>query len=718
MAILSIKDGQCPEMQIQPLKRMNATIDLGCRRELFVDDFLIDRTENVRLDLKHPERREAIAFDAPWEGNTAFPCSLIADRGVVRLYYRASIADLKDEEHSVAMALAESRDGGYTFVRPNLGLHEFKGSRDNNILARGLPVVPPAFIDTNPNCRENERYKGFNPTCGHLYAMCSADGIRWRAMQDEPLVYSGAFDTINTGFWDAIAGCYRSYTRAWVNHETKDACHRVRIIQSATSPDFIHWSEPIANVYADGENDVHLYTNATLPCPGAEHLYVAFPCRIMERRRRGVRKSGSTNEPSWATHGCNDALFMASRDGVHWTRYLDAWVRPGPDERNWGQRSNYPAWGIVPTSETEWTMYVSEHYMQPDMPGRFRRLSIRPHGFVSAHADYRGGGFTTRPLVFGGRCLRLNYSTSVAGSIQVELQDAGGKSIPGFRLDDMEPLFGDELDGGVTWKGGSDLAALIGKPVRLRFAMKDADLFALRFSSQELGVSRCEVVPLPPFTYRTKATCSEVRVRPAPGPVAIDGDLKEWDLSRALPINPPDSFTDRCNALIALMYDAEALYVAGDIADPFPMINALAFDGDMRKSWDADAVQIHLRVIADGTNADINDIRLWYSTKDRRAGCCVILGINEKKARLNPPGVQGAYRLRADGKGYSFEYRIPWAALNSARAPRRGEKLTACIQCHWGTENGDGLLCGAVDVRADSSKEAFEPPSWGRAVFE
>ena len=103
-------------------------------------------------------------------------------------------------------------------------------------------------------------------------------------MQADPLVYSGAFDTINTAFWDTVAGCYRSYTRAWVNRETRESAYRVRIIQSATSPDFIHWTAPVANVYADGDEDVHLYTNAALPCPGAEHIYLAFPCRFLEQQ--------------------------------------------------------------------------------------------------------------------------------------------------------------------------------------------------------------------------------------------------------------------------------------------------------------------------------------------------------------------------------------------------------------------------------------------------
>jgi hypothetical protein len=74
----------------------------------------------------------------------------------------------------------------------------------------------------------------------------------------------------------------------------------------------------------------------------------------------------------------------------------------------------------------------------------------------------------------------LNYATSAAGSVRVEVQDENGKALPGFSLGDMEPLYGDELDKVVGWKGGEDLSRLIGKPVRFHFELRDADVFALQ----------------------------------------------------------------------------------------------------------------------------------------------------------------------------------------------------------------------------------------------
>jgi hypothetical protein len=137
-----------------------------------------------------------------------------------------------------------------------------------------------------------------------------------------------------------------------------------------------------------------------------------------------------------------------------------------------------PAWGIVQTSPEEFSMYVSEHYGWPD--NRLRRITVRRHGFSSAHASAAGGEFTTQPLIFGGDKLVLNYSTSAAGSIAVEVQDESGKPLSGYAIADMKPLYGDELDAAISWKTKRDVSEVAGKPVRLHFVMQDADLFSFR----------------------------------------------------------------------------------------------------------------------------------------------------------------------------------------------------------------------------------------------
>jgi hypothetical protein len=139
-----------------------------------------------------------------------------------------------------------------------------------------------------------------------------------------------------------------------------------------------------------------------------------------------------------------------------------------------------PAWGIVESAPGEWSMYISEHYRWPD--NRIRRLVLPRHRIASLRAGAQGGEFTTRPLIAGGRHLVLNYATSAAGSVQVEVQDENGLPLSGFALAEMSPLFGDELETVMRWKTGALLPALNGKPVRLRFVLRDADVFAVRFA--------------------------------------------------------------------------------------------------------------------------------------------------------------------------------------------------------------------------------------------
>ena len=83
--------------------------------------------------------------------------------------------------------------------------------------------------------------------------------------------------------------------------------------------------------------------------------------------------------------------------------------------------------------------------------------------------------------MFEGSELEINYSTSAVGSVQVEIQDDQGRPQQGFSLADSPEQYGDKVDHRVSWTGGPDVSSLQGMPVRLRFVMKDADLYALKF---------------------------------------------------------------------------------------------------------------------------------------------------------------------------------------------------------------------------------------------
>jgi hypothetical protein len=135
----------------------------------------------------------------------------------------------------------------------------------------------------------------------------------------------------------------------------------------------------------------------------------------------------------------------------------------------------------LPGAPNELSLYVTEDYWTGKNGSALRRYTLRIDGCASIHAGASGGEFVTKPLTFKGNKLGLNFATSTAGSIRVEVQTVDRQPVPGFALQDCSEVFGDSLDRTVSWKDGVDVSKLSGGPVRLRFVLKDADLFAIQF---------------------------------------------------------------------------------------------------------------------------------------------------------------------------------------------------------------------------------------------
>ena len=192
------------------------TADIGLRTELFVDDWLIDASSirgNLSLQLQTPLKREVVLVtDKPWEGPDSAYFTVFQDGPVVRLYYRG-IVPAGDLSENQVTCYAESTDGVH-FNRPNLGLVEFQGSKENNIIYRGVEAHNFApFRDDNPAAKPEERYKALAGISGKLYAFVSADAIHWQKLQTEPVMTKGAFDSLNLAFWDERTQNYRSFSR-------------------------------------------------------------------------------------------------------------------------------------------------------------------------------------------------------------------------------------------------------------------------------------------------------------------------------------------------------------------------------------------------------------------------------------------------------------------------------------------------------------------------
>jgi len=449
---------------------------------MFVDDHLLDRIDGLSLRLHEPTKKEVVLETnvAP-ESAVSGAYHILHDGEQYRLYYRGHATGWQDPRPATTH-VAFSKDGIH-FTRPKLGLIEHQGSRDNNIVFAGEESnCFFVFKDENPDAPPDQRYKAIvSPEEEKLFGMVSPDGLRWRHIQKEPLQIPGYFDSVNVAWWDANwqGGCYRSFTRNMIYIDPfPDVTYVkkpvIRQIQHATSRDFLTWTPPVRFEYSPASPAEQHYTNGIAPCPGAEHILLGFPTRMVEDRKK-----------PWHPHiGVTDALFMCSRDGEHWDRrFRHAWVRPGLDPKDWTERNNMVARGIFETAPGEFSMYISENYRHDT--NRLRRMTIRKHGFASLHSDTfpAWGEAVTKPLIFTGSQLRLNFATSAAGGVRVEVQDVHGRGLPGFRAEEMDVMFGNELDAPVSWKGASDgkaLASLQGKAVRFRFLLSDADLYAFR----------------------------------------------------------------------------------------------------------------------------------------------------------------------------------------------------------------------------------------------
>ncbi|MEO5802998.1 MAG: hypothetical protein ABIR24_05675 [Verrucomicrobiota bacterium] len=452
--------------------------ELGSRRELFVDHFLIEKLQNAKLKMHEPRREGvAIKFDKPWEGGFSCYFTVIKDGELYRMWYRGLPVAIKDGIGD-STCYAESKDG-INWTKPNLGLFEVAGTRDNNVVFTDEPFAHnfSPFLDGRPKVSVDEKYKAVAGYMkGGLYAFKSPDGIHWSKMQPGPVFTNGIFDSQNVAFWSAAEKQYVCYYRTYKKFDGKGC----RWISRTTSKDFINWDQDVDMEFGDTPPE-ELYTNGTHPYFRAPHIYIAlakrwFPGKVAVS---AVEAKSLVDNPKYR-NSSSDSIFMTTRGGNHYERsFLEAFIRPGSTAEDWIARDNTPALGVVPANAREMFIYRGSHYAQPS--AHLARYTLRTDGFISVNAPYAGGELLTKPFKFSGGKLEINFATSAAGGVRVEIQDENGEPIPGYELADCPEMSGDEIDRVVAWTSGPDVHKLAEKIVRLRFVMKDADLYSLRF---------------------------------------------------------------------------------------------------------------------------------------------------------------------------------------------------------------------------------------------
>ena len=169
---------------------------------------------------------------------------------------------------------------------------------------------------------------------------------------------------------------------------------------------------------------------------------------------------------------------MTTRGGNSYERtFLTALFRPGPDPNMWVARNCMAALGVVPLGNNRMAIYLQHHYAS--LSNHLVTYSLREDGLASVHGGDQKGVMVTKGFRHAGNGLWLNFATSAVGTLTVEILDVDGKPIPGFSEENQARLFGDSLEQEVRWEG-HEWRELLGRPIRLRFTLQDADLYSLR----------------------------------------------------------------------------------------------------------------------------------------------------------------------------------------------------------------------------------------------
>jgi hypothetical protein len=459
---------------------------LGSEARLFVDMRDVAARENVTRTFhqavrhgEHPVLRQ----EAPWERMSGMTASVIydADAGRFKAWYMAGFY-APGVEHVQCLATS---DDGVHWDRRRLGLHEALGSRENNI------VIPAAYHDgkdhfesmlKDPLDADGERrYKALGwssydwdgPLSG-IYSATSPDGQRWTHSAEPVFRHHPRPGTDDLGpVGDAQSLMIDTRRRRYV------AMLRGRGPRlMSVSEDFVKWSAPRPFLYPLHEEEA-LYNNTGFVYGDQ---YLGF---LTHFNKHPLEQTQTLQ-------------LLSSRDAETWTRV------PGGTERPLIPLADVGAWDRfqimltgappIPVGDRLYIYYrgtarrhnkVAKEFdprIAPDQdPGTMAigLATVRRDGFASLDASFDGGTVTTGVLSLGGSALSVNVKADY-GEVRVAVLREDGEAVEGFAEEDCAPLHTDSVAARVRWKGGHSLEALAGRPVRLRFRLKNARLYSYR----------------------------------------------------------------------------------------------------------------------------------------------------------------------------------------------------------------------------------------------
>lgn len=461
------------------------------KREFFWDDYLIDTEKTTAFRRLHQPVKKECCFSFEIGDEASFSISypqLLKDDKGYKMYY-ISVGC----EEGVYLSVIESSDG-LTWTRPKLDIYPSEQVKASN---RVLKVADNMFVfyDTTPGCPKSEKYKAIGsferkdkPGSNELRYFHSEDGYHF---EDGGQLYTdGHFDTLNTIIYKD--GKYAIYFRSFHDKDGGDIEKwdntQIRDIRVTYSDDFKVWSKRKRITFTDNY-DYPLYTNNVCVYPRAPHMLVGFPVRYCERKAwseneeqmksSAIKKASIEKHESRAGLTVTDCIFMCSRNGEIWNRFNEAFMTPGyEEEHNWVYGDCYSSYGFVDSGKETYYVYTIDYHRSEGYPKPLNRYEIRKDGFACYMADGEERVIVTKPLIFGGSSLHLNFATSAYGYIYAEVLDENGN--PLSNKESFE-IYGDTIDRKISFADGTDFSEYAGKPIRLKFRMRDAKIFSLIF---------------------------------------------------------------------------------------------------------------------------------------------------------------------------------------------------------------------------------------------
>ncbi|MBM3728746.1 MAG: hypothetical protein FJW40_25380 [Acidobacteria bacterium] len=490
---------QLPAAGLMAAGNSAGAIDVGSRKQLFIDRRFIAGWRGIRLAVQPPRKAGVVLRgERPWEKGAFGYHSVADDGGTYKMWYNSTASKGRSFH-----AYVTSRDG-VEWTRPSLGVIEFEGSKDNNLVLQGS-MEGAVYLD--PAGSPRQRFKALAAAGGNrksilgthsrgtLVLITSPDGIHW---EQEYSVLPFMPDTQNNLFWDRRINKYVAYLRSWNPQRSVARCEISKEdlfkewpYTASAKPNYLWrrfpwgaaWppalSTELPTVLATDERDdpnSDVYTPNVVEYPYADDVYLAFPSMF-----RHTAPPGSEKVPM---AGPLDVHLAVSRDGIAWDR-LDRspYLGLGLDGEVDSQML-YLGLGMLRRGNDLYQYYAgyrSEHNTLPPKESALLLAVQRLDGFVAAVASYDGGELVTPPLRFQGGRLQLNIDTSAMGDAQVEMQSAVGVPLAGYELRNCRRIVSNSVAFTVSWTNGPELTRLQETPVCMRIRMRGARLFGFQF---------------------------------------------------------------------------------------------------------------------------------------------------------------------------------------------------------------------------------------------